>query len=324
MQNNNYRQKAITLAERWLQERREHNAEQQQVRINEIYKKYPDILEFDDKIKSIGLKLIKQGANAKVTSIKTARKEINELITKKHKLMDKYGLTDSNFDPTYTCEICKDSGVTPENKYCQCREQLIRKAMYSASGLSSIEFANFDDFDLDLYSDELLEHGVSARDNAKSILDYAKSFNGGNIMFYGRTGIGKTFIASCIANEFAKSGGVVCYLSSPRMFTLLDNNKFGRDESDQTLQIIDLIYNADLLVIDDLGTEFRTAFTDTYLFDIINSRILGNKSTIISTNLQGNQLASVYSDRVASRVIGEYKAFNMFGEDIRIKKKLAL
>ena len=156
------------------------------------------------------------------------------------------------------------------------------------------------------------------------ILDFIKHFDDAydNLIFYGPTGVGKTFLTHCIAKELLDSGHTVVYLTSLQLFDILEKGRFGKDEeSEQIRTKTDYLIHSDLLIIDDLGTELSNSFTTSQLFLCLNERILRKKSTIISTNLGMNQIADIYSERVLSRISSNYTLLKLFGADIRILKR---
>jgi DNA replication protein DnaC len=194
---------------------------------------------------------------------------------------------------------------------------------------------NFGNFSFDVFSDsadfEKYNSNVSPRDNIKKIVASCHEFidnfddpNQGNLLFCGSTGLGKTFLSSCIANELIKLGKVVVYETAPIMLDKIIDYKFGKCKDN----IVDSVYSADLLIIDDLGTEAKSDLKLTELFNIINTRLLNQNNkitkTIISTNLSLQELYNTYEERIVSRIIGNYDACYFFGDDIRIKKKFAL
>ncbi|MBQ2879839.1 MAG: ATP-binding protein, partial [Anaerotignum sp.] len=168
--------------------------------------------------------------------------------------------------------------------------------------------------------------GVSPKENAKRNLKmamaFAEDFTGDNLLLYGGAGRGKTFLCNCIAKDVLERGKTVLYLTAGQLFRQLEEMRFRREEDEEESKDWDNeILTADLLIIDDLGTEFATMFTASELFRIINDRKLRRKPVVISTNLDYRALMDQYSDRVMSRLIGEYTTLKFFGDDIRMKKK---
>ena len=189
-----------------------------------------------------------------------------------------------------------------------------------------IRMENFDTFDLRLFSDEVVQgEGISPKENAKRNLKmamaFAEDFTGENLLLYGGAGRGKTFMCNCIAKDVLERGKTVLYLTAGQLFRQLEEMRFHRDEEEEVKYWDNELLEADLLIIDDLGTEFATMFTASELFRIVNDRKLRKKPVVISTNLDYRALMDQYSDRVMSRLIGEYTTMKFFGDDIRMKKK---
>ena len=187
---------------------------------------------------------------------------------------------------------------------------------------------NFDNFDLRYYADKTIEEeGMSPKDKIKLIYQLSVKFvnefetNPVNLLFYGKTGLGKTFMCNCIAKEILDMGHTVLYATAGKLFKTIEDARFNRDEMIDPAEQIDFFYSADLLIIDDLGTEFSTLATQSALFDIVNSRILERRPTIISSNLSLKDIEQQYSDRLVSRLQGNYEFIKFLGEDIRQLKK---
>ena len=191
--------------------------------------------------------------------------------------------------------------------------------MYKRQVLDS---ENFDTFDLDYYSHTIPENrnwSVSPYDNAKNVLHLVHRFvntfatqdtERGNLLLYGETGLGKTFLTNCIAKALLDEGHTVLYLSANDLFEQV----FGQYLMNKKLELEELykyIYNSELLVIDDLGTETTNAFVCSKLFEVINQRGLTGKSTVISTNLSMKELQERYSERIMSRIIERYTVLQL-------------
>ena len=317
-----YRAQVLGQVDMELERIREENAEKLAAAKQEVYVKLPRVKVIDMEVQRAGLEAaqkVRSGQDAKsVTS--QLKKALADLRREKKELLKSANFPQNYLDERFTCKKCSDKGVV-DNTYCECRKELVRRITYKLSGLDEVKLNEFDKFKIEYYGEDIKERGVSARRNAMHILETGINFEKGNLLFYGRAGLGKTFVSSCIAKKHMQAGKLVCYMSAPQMFGMLDDHKFGRDTSAKTKQRIDMIYQADLLIIDDLGTEFRTALTDTHLFDIINSRLMRSASVIINTNLNMGEIKDVYSERISSRLAGEYKLLKFFGEDIRLRKR---
>ena len=187
---------------------------------------------------------------------------------------------------------------------------------------------NFSTLSYDYYSDEQKNPstGLSALATAKLALtnchDLIDNFENKpkNIFFYGNTGVGKTFLSNCIAKELLDAGYSVIYFTAFQLFDILSKGVYEKDAD--AIATHQNIFDCDLLIIDDLGTELSNSFTTSQLFLCLNERILRQKSTIISTNLNMNQVADIYSERVLSRIMTYYTIIKLFGEDIRSKKRI--
>ena len=206
--------------------------------------------------------------------------------------------------------------------------------LYTQSNLQEIlKSENFSTLSLDYYSRNHIDPvtGRSSLDSMKTALhachEFVDTFSTDfrNILLYGDTGVGKTFLSNCIAKELIDAAYSVIYFSSKHFFDILAENTFGKKDSDsydEESPDTNYIYNCDLLIIDDLGTEMANGFTSSQLFACLNERILRRKSTIISTNLALDDIKNIYSERIFSRLSSSYTMLRLTGDDIRIQKKL--
>jgi len=190
---------------------------------------------------------------------------------------------------------------------------------------------NFEHFDFNLYDDKRIDSftGKTARQNIIETVDYCKTFikefhtTYRNLLFYGETGVGKTFLTNCIAKELLEKSYSVLYLSAIDFSTILADVTFNsKNLSAESKAVSSHIYECDLLIIDDLGTEVTNSIKSSNLFNCLDKRLSNKKSTIISTNLTPKKISEIYSDRIFSRIIGSYTCFKIFGEDIRKKQRL--
>ena len=245
-------------------------------------------------------------------------------------------------EPIYDCPDCQDTGMIGSER-CHCFKAAISDVLYAQSGLADkIATENFDTFDIRYYSevpDQI--YGISPRENMESILrialDFIKHFDdpkgeasntqpkaARNLLLYGRTGVGKSFLTNCIAKALLDSGHTVISLSSLDLFEILEDEAFDRkEEGDGCESMCDYIFDCDLLIIDDLGTELNNAFVTSRLFSCIDHRLSSGLSTIISTNLSLEDLQNSYSERIISRLIANYDIQMILGDDIRIKKAIS-
>ena len=185
---------------------------------------------------------------------------------------------------------------------------------------------SFETFSLDWYSrQEDRNVGISPRRNMEKVLDecrkFAARFGQGpeNLLLWGGPGLGKTFLSAAIAREVSAAGYSVVYDTAGRVFERFEDRKFTREAAAEG--DVDRVLSCDLLILDDLGTEMITAFVQSALYRIVNTRLISRLSTVISTNLDPEELARRYSPQVASRLEGEYRNLPFFGQDIRQLKK---
>ncbi len=298
------------------------------------YEKLPQLRDIDNSISSLALKHSTRIITDKITpkqAVTEMEKEKKILEDKRNKLIKESALNIPDFKP-YVCNKCRDTGFANGEK-CECYmnylQEIMRSGIKGSSGITS-DFASstFDKFELKWYDKSPdVKSGISPYENMKSVLRECKLFcfdfeeKGGNLYFYGKSGTGKTFMASCIANDLIKQGRTVMYQSAYKLFQLMEDYKFSKINRDEYSDEYNSVYNSDLLIIDDLGTEFTTTYTCSVFFDILNTRILNKKSTVISTNLSVNNLAEKYTERVSSRIIGNFEMMRFMGDDIRIIKK---
>lgn len=296
----------------------------------QIHTYFPRVKEIDDELSKVALDSCKDILNSTYSIEKIVENMKNRtvaLIEEKNEILKKAGFPIDCMNETFNCPDCKDTGWHNGQK-CKCYHEKMQKLIFRRSNINADKMHSFDKFRLDLYSDlPSGEYGFSPRENAKAILEIAKNFvkmndNGSRqLLFYGTTGLGKTFTSECIAREFIKKGKDVFYTSAPKLFTIFEDYKFGRNTTDEARRTIEYISNVDLLIIDDLGTEFRTPYVDSILFDLINTAVNENRYMIVSTNLTTDQLESTYSQRITSRIMGNFETVLFYGDDIRLKQK---
>ena len=296
-------------------------------RKQEIYDKIPEIRAIEQELTGCSFEALSSvagGANPE-DAVNAFKEKMDRLSKERERLLYKNGFTAEYLNPPYTCKKCSDRGIV-DGKLCACYNALVSEELYKESNLGTmLKNQTFDKFDFNMYSDEKIDGTeLTAKDNMKEIYDECRSFvngfdtNHANLIMYGPPGLGKTFLSSCIANSLIEKGVDVFYQSAGQIFTALDGVRFGRGtEADNYLA--DRIIAAELLIIDDLGTEFINAMSVSELFRIINTRLLAQKSTIISTNLMMNDIKKNYSERVLSRIAGYYSQLRFYGNDIRFE-----
>ncbi len=302
----------------------------------EIYNSIPELQNINKELHNLSIKTLKSvlisSPIEKENYIKNLEEKSNNLIIDKCNILKKHGILSDDLEPNFECPICKDTGYI-NNNICNCLKQKIYNIQYNKSNISNLEKENFDTFNFNIYSNEinkdLYSSDISPRENIKKIynaaIHFVDNFNNSeekNLMFLGPTGLGKTFLSNCIAKSLLEKGKTVLYQTAPIMLDTIISSRFNK-QSDNNF--MDNLLNVDLLIIDDLGTETINSMKYTELFTIINTRLLNQSQkitkTIISTNLDLKTIFSVYNERIASRIIGNYNIYKFFGDDIRLKIK---
>lgn len=296
-----------------------------------LYAEIPELKEIHDQIVELSVEQAKSELltpeDAK-TSHRTYTQKKDALLARKAEILAQNHYPADYLSPIYTCADCKDTGFV-DGSPCHCFKQAKLHTLYENSNLTDIlETENFDTFCEDYYDDTTIHENLSItpRENIHRIkeicLDFIRHFDDSydNLLFYGPTGVGKTFITHCIAKELLDTAHTVVYLTSLQLFDMLEKNKFHKDDPYTTNEQISYILNSDLLIIDDLGTELSNSFTVSQLYYFIEERHNGQRSTIISTNLSFSDLRERYSERIFSRFTGYYDFKQIVGSDIRIQK----
>ena len=316
----------------YLSRIRSANENEHQSRLIKVYEDIPEIREIDLKISEAALTEAKNRILGKAENSEDYQSTIDDLSEKKKELLKKAGLPTDYLNPIYNCPICKDWGEI-DGKVCSCAKKLRITELYRRSNLNYLlERENFDSFRLDYYSKNAYKNKKKTPyENASNILNNAKRFvedfdkKHDSILIFGSTGLGKTFLSNCIAKALLDKGHTVLYLSSNELFEeVLSKYIMSRNEDDKKIlePIYQYLYNSDLLIIDDLGTEVLSSFVKSQLFEIINKRILTGRSTLITSNLDLETLQDRYTERVMSRIADNYILYQLYGDDIRyIKKK---
>lgn len=296
-------------------------------RRKEIEQFYPRIIEVDNLIKQLSLRLsldILKSTNSDNT-LETYKERITNLRAQKCEMLVANGYPADYLNLHYRCNKCNDTGFIG-NKKCSCYNQKLIELYYENSLLkNTLKQKNFDNFDLNLFSPHRNgDEKFSPRKNIENILsyittDYLPSFKSTNtnLLFFGDPGSGKTYMSYCIAKELLDSGELVIYKTSDELISNLRDIRFNNNK-----YLEELLINCDLLIIDDLGAEQKNEFSVTELFNLLNKKLLLNKKMLISTNLSLPDINKVYSERIYSRLIGEFKLWKFYSDDIRIMLNL--
>ena len=304
-----------------------------------LFKSIPELQEIENKINSYSINTAKNILNnikpddydSKIESLKTEKKCI----------LEKNNISENYLKPHYECKICKDTGYFLNNNYrtimCNCLKQRILNISYNKSNISNLKKENFLTFNENKFSDEVdvakYKVNISPRKNIINIKQKSLSFvenfddpNSKNLLFTGNTGLGKTFMSNCIASELLQKGKSVLYQTAPVLLETIINNKINKSKQQNPDSFYQNVLEADLLIIDDLGTESLNSMKLSELFTILNTRLLNLNSkvtkTIISTNLSIDNIFRIYEERIGSRIAGYYDIYYFFGEDLRFKRAI--
>ena len=311
-------------ADREIKRRLNEALSEREKRHSEAVEKIPELLVIEDTMAQAGLATIKAVGmgNGGEDFIKKLA-EINLDAQKKRRaLLVANGFTEDWLDVRYTCPKCQDKGSVG-GYACECYKLLLRSIEYEKlCSKLPVNKCSFENFRLDYYPDGA---GISPRRRMESVLGYCKAYaddfgrTSPSLLLYGKTGLGKTHLSLAIAGKAVEAGYGVIYMTAQNLFNRLEREKFGRGDGENTEQSI---LDCDLLIIDDLGSEFSTQLTVSALYNIVNCRGLEEKPTIISTNLVPDELKDTYSDRIASRILSSYTILQFDGADIRQLKTI--
>lgn len=296
-------------------------------RKEEIALTIPEVPELENKIQrlsiSLPMSILKGIPEEELNSI---REEITSLRERKYELLTSHGYSMDYLSLHYQCAKCKDTGYIG-NKKCSCYKNKLVDLYYKTSELENcLRTCNFKNFNIDLFSSNYdNNHKFTQKKNMERIYEfiigsYIPNFSkeNSNLLFYGESGTGKTFLSWCIAKELLDQGFLVIYKTSDELIKDLRSIAL---ENNSTLQ--DLLINCDLLIIDDLGAEQVTDFATNELFNLINKKLLNNKKMLISTNLNLLEISNIYTTRLYSRLLGNFKLVKFYGDDVRIKLNIA-
>lgn len=307
------------------------NKHELDMRTREIYQHIPRIEEINQEIASVSVAQAKELLDGSEHALARLKAKIADLSEERTILLLRYGYPKDYLTLPCDCPDCHDTGYIGNEK-CHCFKQAAIDMLYTQSNLKEILYTeNFNTFSFDYYdnTEENPITGKTAYANMKEIhtrcRQFVTQFGGSfeNLLFYGGTGIGKTFLSNCIAKELLDRSFSVIYLTAIQLFDLFSRYTF-ENESDDTAtdDMLQFILDCDLLIIDDLGTELSNAFTNSKLFYCLNERYVRKKSVLISTNLSLDKINQVYSERIFSRLSSNFTLLKFYGEDIRIQKKL--
>ncbi len=286
----------------------------------------PEFAQIDKAIADIGFEGVMAAMGASKAKISDLKEKSLALQSARAELLKKNGYPENYLDIEYDCEKCKDTGYVG-GKMCECMKRALIMAGYESSGIAKLmQKQTFESFSLDYYG----KAGSKNHEQMKLVFNTMKSFAEGfqdekmeNLVLFGGTGLGKTHLSTAVAKNVIDRGFDVLYVSSVGLIQSFERARFGgRDDSYSQIEDYSIVryYESDLLIIDDLGTEIINQFTISTIYNLLNTRLNKQKSTIISTNQTPAELREKYCDRIASRIFGEFKPLIFCGTDIRMQK----
>lgn len=287
----------------------------------------PELRAAEDALRACGVRCALAGARGAGRAEATAA--LAEARQKRDALLAASGRSPQALEPKFTCPLCQDTGVA-QGKTCQCvRREMQRLRREEIEAMSSLSVTRFDTMKLDYYPNTRdPQTGRSVRQYMAELLadlqDYAAAFDldSENLMFTGNAGLGKTHAALAVAGAALDKGYDVIYISSPDFFSRVETLHFGSDPAGEKDALLETVTGADLLILDDLGTEFNSSFVISTLYSLLNDRLGRRRPTILTTNItDGALLEKLYTEKVASR-ISAFVPYRFLGDDIRLKKAM--
>ena len=292
-----------------------------------LYNRFPEAAEIEKQLSATAIKAARaviSGANSKdeLLKLRQTTKNLRERLTQ---ILKSVNLPEDYLELNYRCKKCSDEGYV-DGIMCDCMKKMMKKEVYNElNKMSPLELSSFENFSLDFYSDTPQPNSeLTPKKRMAKILEFCKKYasqfkkNSPSLLMTGSTGLGKTHLSLAIAKEVIEKGFGVIYGSAQNIISKVEKEKFRghQNSSDETERHY---IDCDLLIIDDLGTEYLTSFSSAAIYNIVNSRIMMNKPTIISTNLSMKELEKNYSQRMVSRIIGNNIRLEFLGSDIRQK-----
>lgn len=316
------------LVREQLESRRQLSLQTAEKQRHAAYSLTPSLYEVDSKMARTAMEIATAAMSEDgVRRVEEIRKELMALQAEKSELLAQIGMTTDDLLPPYHCNLCNDTGFI-EGKRCVCYNEL-----YSAEAGKQLprratdgEYS-FDSFRLSFYP-ERDENGENCRATMRRIAEicaeYAEKIgsNAGNLLFMGKTGLGKTHLSLAIAARAAERGKLVLYSSAQGVLDRFERTRFNRSPSAEDWEFASGATRCDLLVIDDLGSEFNNSFSQSVLYNIINDRMMEGRETVVSTNLDAAKLTADYEQRISSRLLCGYTALGFCGKDIRLQKRM--
>ena len=316
------REQIIAQALNRISEKRLHARQEQEHHTEEILRKIPEAVTWERQLRTVCSSLLQITDDEKrAERLEQIKKQTEDANTMMQRILTANGYPADYLDTHYSCEKCGDSGFVEGNR-CECLKHEI--AAISAEQINSrsrLALSSFDSFSLQYYEDLPSSQYHEMEQIYKVCREYASGFSpgiSGNLFMFGGTGLGKTHLSLAIASEVLQKGFSVIYDSVSDLFYLLKKELFGRDNSNS--ELYESVLDCDLLILDDIGTEYDTEYSCSLLYSILNSRLNAAKSFVLNTNLSHDELLDRYSDRIVSRMVSS-EVLHFRGKDIRLQKR---
>ncbi len=312
----------INEAKAVIAEKRAKAESEARARLLDAYNKAPELKEIDECFPKIGARIVAafaEGGEKTAKAVECLRKESEELKAARADCLKAVGLDSDYTAPRYSCKKCEDTGYI-EFKMCDCLKRELVKLGYKNSGLGALlERQSFENFSLDYYTGE---DKYTMQANLQICKNYANEFgeNSPSLFMYGGTGLGKTHLSTAIAARVIEKGFDVQYVTAQNLISDFIFERYHRSFGDNSQVRTDKYFEAELLIIDDFGTEENNQFSVSAFYNLINSRYNQSKATIISTNFPQQILKDRYAERITSRLFGEYTVVSFPGRDVRMQK----
>lgn len=294
-------------------------------RKSEVCDTIPGFRELMDSVSACSVASARSMLDGNENALADLHEKLAEIRAEQQQLLERYGFPGDYLNPIYHCPDCQDTGYLTDgnghSEKCHCFRQQEISILYAQSNIQDlIARENFSTLSYEYYQNEDLRRFEAAVAISKSFVqNFKKDYH--NLFFYGTVGTGKSFLSGCIARELLQSGNSVIYFSASALFETLAHYSFDMKSKDSLYDLYEDLYNCDLLIMDDLGTEITNSFVTSQLFSCLNERYLRRKAVIISTNLSLEELRDRYSDRIFSRITSSFTLCKLTGPDIRIQKK---
>ena len=288
-------------------------------RIAEVNQKIPQIREINEVLFNTGKELISIISNGRGEDVSQKVEQLKQYNlgaqAMSRKILAENGYPEDYLDMHYTCPVCSDTGYNGD-RFCECFRSLCGKlAADELNKSSQLKLSSFNSFSLSYYSGE---NYFAMKKILEYTMQYAATFSptSKSILMFGQTGLGKTHLSLAIANVVLEKGYSVIYDSAINVLRNIEKEHFSYEHSSE---MIDLVMDTDLLILDDMGTEYESQFYNATIYNIINTRLNCGKPSIISTNLDLSGIARRYDNRVVSRIISMYSCLEFKCEDVRLQ-----